>query len=277
MPRLLWRKTQGHSIPVPQCESRLGAEEKPWTFRRIIRRWFRRGRGLNQFRRIVLYVPSSLVHLPGGHLIGIEWSQKIDWKPVRRSCQPTVIVLLRNDDGHSVMHRFDKFVRVRCDDRKRQHVEVCPSILPLLPETGESIRLTVLHSDCEGLFVIGVQFLPFVEGSAGTRQRRYLNASRNAGAVVIVSAFALIVRSPIRGSFARHESPPHKNNLTFASIPIQSDNRLEGQRSYIPGRPKVRQHGTVNRQVLSDFLFVRLPDVTTAHRVITTQIRESST
>jgi hypothetical protein len=39
-----------------------------------------------------------------------------------------------------------------------------------------------------------------------TRQRRYLIASRKAGAAVMVSAFALIVRSPIVGSSISVES-----------------------------------------------------------------------
>ena len=60
-----------------------------------------------------------------------------------------------------------------------------------------------LYGDGEGLLVLAVEFLPLVERIGRTRQRRYLIASRNAGAVVMVSALALIVRSPMLGSFAQ--------------------------------------------------------------------------
>jgi len=61
-----------------------------------------------------------------------------------------------------------------------------------------------------GLLCLLVQFLPLIKCIGGTRQRRYSIASRKADAVVIVSAWALMVRSPILGSVAQYGTSPQR-------------------------------------------------------------------
>jgi hypothetical protein len=60
--------------------------------------------------------------------------------------------------------------------------------------------------------------------------------ARNAGAVVMVSALAFMMRSPMLGSLAQigDQARTHQNNLPFAGVTIQTDHRLEGLRRDIP-------------------------------------------
>ena len=48
---------------------------------------------------------------------------------------------------------------------------------------------------------------------------------------------------------------------------IQANNRLEGLRSHIPARAKVRQGRSVDREVLGDLLLIRATDITATHVV----------
>src|SRR5882672_7100458 len=78
-----------------------------------------------------------------------------------------------------------------------------------------------------GFLVLVSIFCHSRKASAGTRHRLLLNASRNEGAVATVSALALMVESPICGSFAQYavwdKTPTHHHDLALASIAIEAD------------------------------------------------------
>jgi hypothetical protein len=56
--------------------------------------------------------------------------------------------------------------------------------------------------------------------------------------------------------FENDQSPPHENKFPFASVPIQSDNRLEGLRRDVPWRTQVEHHRAMNCKVFSDLLLI---------------------
>jgi hypothetical protein len=96
-----------------------------------------------------------------------------------------------------------------------------------------------------------------------------LISSLNAGAVVMVSAFALIVRSPMLGSLAQKEkgikAPSHQDQLALAGVSIQPDDRLKRLRRYVLARPEVGQGRAVEVEVLGDALLIGATGVTATH------------
>jgi hypothetical protein len=86
-------------------------------------------------------------------------------------------------------------------------------------------------------------------------------------AVVIVSAFALIVRSTIFGSFGPERNETHRISTSSRS-PVSRFNRTMGWKvwGYVPARPEVGQRGAMNGEILGYFLFVRTTDVTATDR-----------
>jgi hypothetical protein len=85
--------------------------------------------------------------------------------------------------------------------------------------------------------------------------------------VVIVSAFALIVRSPMLRVFRPegNQAPSHKHDLALTRVAVETNDRLKRLRRYIPARPKVGQRRTVNGEVLGDLLLVRSANVAATH------------
>ena len=71
-------------------------------------------------------------------------------------------------------------------------------------QPAEREQQTILHTDCIRLLRLHINLLPFIYEVSGHRQRRRFIASRYVGLVVMVSAFALIVRNATFASFAQN-------------------------------------------------------------------------
>jgi hypothetical protein len=77
--------------------------------------------------------------------------------------------------------------------------------------------------------------------STGTRQRRRLNASRNAGLVSIPPALALILAKPTLRSLDQHETGPSATDPGCARRScVEADDRKRVGRRDIPARREVR-------------------------------------
>jgi hypothetical protein len=87
-----------------------------------------------------------------------------------------------------------------------------PEELPHYPYAVVGLLTSRIATAAARLLVSGQSTQP-----AGTRQRLYLIASRNAGVVVIVSALALMVRSPMLGSLAQYGISPQRISTSSRS------------------------------------------------------------
>jgi hypothetical protein len=77
-------------------------------------------------------------------------------------------------------------------------------------QPAEREQQTILHTDCIRLLRLYINLLPFIYEVSGHRQRRRFIASRYVGLVVMVSAFALIVRNATFASFAQNGTRPQR-------------------------------------------------------------------
>lgn len=62
-----------------------------------------------------------------------------------------------------------------------------------------------------------------------------------------------------------NQAPSHEHNLSLSSISVQSDDRLESLRCYVPRRPEVKQRWTLDSEMFNDFLFVGASSVSATH------------
>ena len=95
----------------------------------------------------------------------------------------------------------------------------CTSVVQIVQlSTGPSGDFQVSHSPANAICSAGLQademrllvrLAPFVEAVGNTRQRRFLNAERNAGLVSTVSTRALMHELPILASLAQLGIRPH--------------------------------------------------------------------
>jgi hypothetical protein len=91
-----------------------------------------------------------------------------------------------------------------------------------------------------------------------------LNASRNTGAVVTVSALALIEENPTLESLAEWEPiPTAEREFTFTCLSIQANNRVEGLgRNVVIGRQFKPCWQLANLEGIGNLLLVGIPFVT---------------
>ena len=79
---------------------------------------------------------------------------------VRLVAEPTKIIGTSEDQWHAIMDLGDHLISVGSDDREGSHPLAGSRLLPILPNSAQSERITVLHGDSVGLLCLALDRLP---------------------------------------------------------------------------------------------------------------------
>ena len=153
--------------------------------------------------------------------------------------KPSFVVLRFDDEGATVVERFQNFIRVRRNDAEAfdNNLLVFVSVLPSVPDSSEGEEVIIRKRNCPWLadlplFLLLGQWLPFEEKVSWDEAAPVLpRLSPGAAAIELVGAridgteIRLRRLRPVRS-----ESPLHERQNSFARIAIESDYRLNAFR-----------------------------------------------
>ena len=128
-----------------------------------------------------------------------------------------LVVLRLYNHWHAIVDGLCQRVRRGGQDGKGFKWRRALRRLPALPKSGKGVRFALWRTMANGRFVFSPVRCHSKYASAGTRQRRFLSAEREAGLEATSSARALMVFRPIRAVLAQegccwrirsHNPPP---------------------------------------------------------------------
>jgi hypothetical protein len=236
------------------------------------------GRRLNrlfavqQLRRVVFYVAHVLADLEGLHFVGGERAEQIDrWLVSDLTIEPPVEVAGVHDDGHAVVNRCHQLIRVSGDDREALQPLAIRRVFPCVPQAREGEHIAAGQVEGEGLFVLRIELLPFVEAGSWYQAPALLEWLTVGGRVGDRLGAGIDRRNALHiGGLLgekRNEASTELHEFALAGIAIGADDRLHGGRRYVvvPWRQReVIDLGSV--EGLGDFLLVGASVVAATHR-----------